>query len=264
MNKRETLLNLARNQDERLFIAHCLDLIVAASRKNRVVLMDFLDPGQVALVESATRGYDGVKVLTWGGYPEAERKRGILLARDNDWYQPDYNIGILNVIPSNRKKQLTHRDYLGALLGLGIKRKKIGDIVRQGEGSAVFVVSEIMAFLYQNLTRVGSCPVSVQPLDRDDFVYLPPTVKEKAITVVSPRLDAIISKAFNLSRGKALTLVRQGRVFQNWRQQLNSSTPLCQGDTISCRGYGRFQVLATMGTTKKGRERLIIGFPVDN
>lgn len=261
VDKSEALLKLARNSEERTFAARCLDQIraVVAGRKI-AALTGFLDPGQGALLEDICRGHGGVRMLLWGGYPEAERRRALLLAEDNFWYDEDCRVDVLLVIPLDPNKLPGHRDYLGSLMGLGINRDRIGDIVRQEEGAAVFVTGEIMPYLLQNLNKVGRCPVTVQPMDITRFSFSPPELLEKVVTTASQRLDVLVSKAFNLSRAESALLVQQGKVFQNWRRQDSPSRLVAGGDLISCRGHGRFRVLEHSGVTKKGREKFVLGF----
>jgi len=261
VDNKESLLNLARNADERLFAARCLDYVHAVVKaKKAVVLTGFLDPGQAGLLEDICRGYGGARALLWGGYREAERRRALVLAKDNQWYEEDYKVEILQVVPLMPDGQPGHRDYLGSLMGLGINRDKIGDIVRQEKGVAIFTAGEILTFLLQNLNKVGRHPVTVQILDRAGFKFSAPELLEKVVTAASPRLDALVGKAFNLSRADSTLLVQQGKVFQNWRQQINPSKLVIEGDVISCRGHGRFRVLRCAGMTKKAREKFILGF----
>ncbi|OPX86309.1 MAG: hypothetical protein A4E53_03219 [Pelotomaculum sp. PtaB.Bin104] len=261
VDKSEALLKLARNSEERTFTARCLDQIRAVVAGRKVsALTGFLDPGQANLLEDICRGHGGVRMQLWGGYPEAERRRALLLAEDNYWHDRDCRVDVLQVVSQDPDKEPGHRDYLGSLMGLGINRDRIGDIVRQVEGAVVFAASEIMPYLMQNLNKVGRCPVTVQPLEITKFSYSPPELLEKVVTAASQRLDVLVSKAFNLSRTESALLVQQGKVFQNWRQQDTPSRPVAGGDVITCRGYGRFRVLEHSGVTKKGREKYVLGF----
>lgn len=261
VDNKESLLNLARNADERLFAARCLDYVHAVVKaKKAVVLTGFLDPGQAGLLEDICQGFGGARVLLWGGYREAERRRALVVARDNQWYEEDYKVEILQIVPLRTDSLPGHRDYLGSLMGLGINRDKIGDIVRQEKGAAIFAAGEILPFLLQNLNKVGRYPVTVQLSDEAEFKFRAPELIEKVVTAASPRLDALIGKAFNLSRADSTLLVQQGKVFQNWRQQVNPAKLVVEGDVISCRGRGRFRVVRCAGMTKKAREKFVLGF----
>ncbi|MBE0467566.1 MAG: hypothetical protein IBX71_10145 [Candidatus Desulforudis sp.] len=131
----ETLPKLARNKEERLFVARCLDHLRTADQKRRPVRTDFLDPGQAALLKQVGDGFSGVRIQTWGGYPEAERRRACVLPADSWDDRPDFGIAILRITPLDPDGgNPSHRDYLGSMLGLGLKREKLGDcLVRFGE-----------------------------------------------------------------------------------------------------------------------------------
>lgn len=260
--KKESILNLARNAEERVFLARCIDHINTVTQKEISVLTDFLDPGQRGLLEDVSRSFGILELMAWGGYPEAERCRVLITAVHDAGFEPDFQIQVLQVVPLSKEAELNHRDYLGALVGLGINRDVIGDIspLKKG-GMAVFVTREMAWFLVQNLNRVGRYSVSVEVSELNKVLLKPRQSEKRVVTVAGLRLDALVSRAFNLSRSESASLVRQGRVYHNWRQQLNSSADVSAGDIISCRGYGKFRLLEDTGPTKRGRSRVILEFP---
>ncbi|NMA63892.1 MAG: hypothetical protein GX964_07665 [Syntrophomonadaceae bacterium] len=261
-DKKESILSLARNTEEKIFLARCIDYISIVKKRSTRVLTDFLDPGQNGLLQDMCRGYRELQVSTWGGYQEAERCRALVYPSDDTGSQPDFQIQILRVVPLGKQAEPGHRDYLGSLLGLGIKRDVIGDIVPlQKEGAAVFVAREMALFLSQNLDRVGRHSVRVESIEPDGVLLAPRTVKTRMVTVAALRLDALVSRAFNLSRSTSASLIRQGKVKQNWRQQLDPAAVVGEGDTISCRGYGKFRVSEDAGLSRKGRTRVVLEFP---
>lgn len=260
--KKERILGMARNQDEKTWLARCLDYLRAAADRGKLGLTGFLDPGQAGLLQDAARLYGGVKVITWGGHELAERRRALIIPAANEWAVPEFNITALFVSLPGREGQPGHRDYLGALIGLGLSREKLGDIVKQDRGAVIFAASEIAPFIRDNLVKVGRFPVEIQPAG-ENMPVQPPAVREVMVTVASARLDAIVSRAFNLSRSEAALLVEQGKVRQNWRNQTNPAAVIEPGDTISCRGYGRFKILEAAGSSRKERLRYVLGFPAD-
>lgn len=259
-DSRSRFLGLARNDNEKLWIGRCLDQLRAVKSSGRPELTGFVDPGQLGLLELLCSKVGEVKLTAWGGYTEAERQRALLVIMASK-EQVSFGVDMLQVIPSFRDKPLGHRDYLGSLVGLGVDRDRLGDIVLQPEGAVVFVACELAPFVQQNLLSVGRHPVSIRLMHTAEFCYSPTPWEEKVVTAVSPRLDALVSRAFNISREEATKLVRQGKVTINWRQQCNPETVVVQDDTISCRGIGRFKLLEQAGVTRKGRERIILGFP---
>lgn len=261
LEQKEALLQLARNTEEKIFAARILDYIQAVVKgKKPHIRTSFLNPGQVELLSEICRAKGETKILLWGGYQQAERRRALILPKSKQWYKADYQIEFLQVVPCKKNEAPGHQDYLGSILGLGINRDKIGDIIKQEQGAVIFVTREIISFLSRDLVKVGRCSIQTRILPEAEFVFSEPEIMEKVITVASARLDALLSKAFNLPRAESVTLIRQGKVFQNWRQQVHSSQPVKAGDMISCRGYGRFRIMHCAGTTKKGREKIILGF----
>lgn len=255
------LLNLARNKEERLFISRCLDQVRAAGRKRKTVRTGFLDPGQAALLKQVGAAIGDVKVQTWGGYGEAERRRACVMPADTREADPDFEVTALVLKPRGVDGAPGHRDYLGAMLALGLKREKLGDCLVQPGEAVFFVSAEIAGFVSQNLSRVGRWTVDVEAADLAECVVQTPGRREKTVTVASPRLDAVLGAAFNLSRSQAAELIKQGRVNVNWRQRLDPAAAVHAGDTLSCRGLGRCEVLEDAGPTRKGRLRLHLGFP---
>ncbi|MBO8128108.1 MAG: hypothetical protein H0Z39_02770 [Peptococcaceae bacterium] len=164
-------------------------------------------------------------------------------------------------MPSCAGSRLEHRDYLGALLGLGLRREKLGDCLVLDNGYAViFVAAEVASFIEQHLDRVGRHTVVIKRLE-GEFQHQPPPPREYKASVASLRLDAIIAAAYHLPRTKAARLIEQGKVRVNWRVRTDPAMRLTEGDMISCRGYGRVWFLRHDGYSKKGKERVVLGFP---
>jgi len=147
-------------------------------------------------------------------------------------------------------KAPTHRDYLGAVLGLGLDRGKIGDIRLGPAGAVMYVAEEVAHFIAENLTQVGR--VSVKAAANSQLDGFETTSRAKRITVPSMRLDAVLSAALNLSRGKASLLIEAEKVFVNWKLAKKTYT-VAVGDAITVRGVGRVSVDSLGGNTKKDR-----------
>jgi photosystem II S4 domain protein len=147
----------------------------------------------------------------------------------------------------------THRDFLGAVLGTGISRDKVGDIVAVTErGAVVFIDPLLVEHLQQALTSVRTVPVTVSATSIDDLRLPPPRVATLKSVEASLRLDAIASAGFRVSRAKMADLIKQGDVKLEWRRATKASVEVKQGDTISVAGKGRLEV-AVVTATKNGR-----------
>ncbi|CAI7808989.1 unnamed protein product [Closterium sp. NIES-54] len=146
-----------------------------------------------------------------------------------------------------------HGDFLGAVLGTGITRDKVGDVILlEGEGAQVIIAPDLQDFLLSALTAVHRVPVTVQPIALSDLSVSPPRIDTLRTVEASLRLDAVASAAFRLSRSKFTDLIAKGDVRVNWREAAKSGVVLKSGDVVSVRGKGRCKI-GEVTTTKKGR-----------
>lgn len=238
----------------------------------------FLNPGEQYLCRTQLlhRGKkENRDFLFFGGYPFAERALCFCLPdylADAYACDPDCDIraallgdciaedalGAVSVSGSGYKT-LSHRDYLGSLLALGIERHTIGDIAVKDDCHAVIVARRnICTFLLTALERVGADKVHASPLSQEELSELPDTRKYEHIsdTVASPRLDAIVAVCANLARDKAKQAVSSGLVELNFRPAVSPDTEVPEGAYLSIRGIGRFYFEGIDGTSKKGRLRI--------
>ncbi len=165
-----------------------------------------------------------------------------------------YPIRCIRISPCSGKfsETLTHRDYLGALIHLGIERSRLGDIVIKGQDAYVFCHAQMEEFLMQNITRIRHTTVKVSAVENPDDLPKP-QFQEIHGTVSSVRLDAMIALAFSSSRSSMLGLIEGGKVFVNGKMVVSNGHPLKPEDIVSVRGYGKFRYDGMAGTTKKGR-----------
>ena len=215
---------------------------------------DFLNMHeQTLLYQDMKYGY-----ILWGGYEDAERKI-VCFGDENDFgYPPQPPISVLLVAPLSEKfsDDLTHRDFLGSILGLGIKRETIGDIIISNNKGYVICLDSIAQYIIDNLTKVRHTSVYCESCDTLPTDALPqPT--EKTVIVSSLRLDGIISGVYNISRSKSSALIDSERVFINGKLTVRNTAPLKEEDIISVRGQGRFRFKEISGDTRKGRIRIL-------
>lgn len=242
--------NPYKDADEKLLFAKVLDKYVQAQMRHMLTYTAFLDPVRcAAFIDIIKRAGHGLNMCAYGGYENAERK---IIAFDTCEIDiENFPIAPIAVTYNGRFCAApTHRDYLGAVLGLGIVREKVGDIAIGSDGAVVYIAQDVALFVCENLNKVGR--VTVQAAMGE--IVAPPIAagSTRRVTVASMRLDAVLSAAFNLSRGKASSLIEAGRVFVDWKEAKKNHT-LTQGNTITVRGMGRVQVNLQGGTTKKDR-----------
>ncbi len=253
MLPREELLKGVEHREE---IARIIDLAEQAIRTWEVVLTDFLSPPLLAEVQQIFAHLTEVQVLAWGGYPQAERQRLGIARAEIGLEQTDIELAALDIAGNFLFDPATHRDFLGAILGTGIVRDKIGDIIVLGErGAQVIVVPEMVDFLQTSLTQVRSVTVKTQPIELSELKVRPPQKKEMTTVEASLRLDAIASAGFGISRSKMADAISAGDVRVNWKEITQASYLVKPGDLISVSGKGRLEV-GEVAVTKKQRYRV--------
>ena len=149
--------------------------------------------------------------------------------------------------------RLSHRDFLGALMGCGIKRETVGDIY-VSEGSCDFLVTrEILPYLLQNFLSAGRTKLHVEQLPIDQIRVPEQKVKAVRDTVSSLRLDGVVSSGFSISRGKAADYIAAGKCELNYAPCMKGDKQAAEGDVITIRGLGKIRLETIGGSTKKGR-----------
>jgi RNA-binding protein YlmH len=246
--------------DEKPYVDKTAEWLEGAAAHKQVKRTDFLDPRQVTILESLANREDGLQFRTDGGYEGAERRRVIITP---DFLDPEYEpigISVLAVTSEDpRIHELDHGDYLGAILGLGVKREKIGDIHVHEWGSHILVADEMAPFFTLHFSQVGRLHAVTELLSTDRLQPSVQKLDEQFCTVASLRLDGVVSEATRMSRAKVLPPIQAGRCKVNWKVEEDPSRAVKEGDVVSLQGFGRFKILSVDGVSKKGRIRLKIG-----
>lgn len=246
--------------DEKPFIDKAAQWLEDTSRHKQKKRTDFLDPRQAYIVASLANRSEDVVYRLDGGYSEAERRRAVIVPDFLDAEYEDAGIRVLSVTSDDtRIAELDHGDYLGAILGLGVKRDKIGDIHVHNWGCHILVAEEMAPFFTMHLSQVGRVSVFTDVLTADKLERAEEKLDELFCTVASLRLDGVVSEVTRLSRAKVLPPIQSGRCKVNWKVEEDPSRQLKEGDVVSLQGFGRFVILAVEGLSKKGRTRLKIG-----
>lgn len=253
MLPKEEILSKVENREE---IARILDQAEQALKTWEIVVTDFLSPPVLAEVNQISSQLTEVGFLPWGGYPQAERNRVGIYREEIPCEESQIPLTALDIAGNFLFDPATHGDFLGAILGTGIVREKIGDIIVLGErGAQVIVIPEIADFLQNSLVQVRTVPVKTQAIDFSELKVRPPKKKELTTVEASLRLDAIASFGFGMSRSKMADAINNGDVRVNWKQVSQASHNLKTGDLISYRGKGRLEV-GEIAMTKKQRYRI--------
>lgn len=242
------------NKEEQMIYSHLLDLAEACDRRGYPMGSDFLTLNEQNLFLAFSKDkLPPVSMEMCGGYELAERK--IIFYKPvgvgEEYPAP---ISLLSVQPLMKKfsEELTHRDYLGALMNLGISRTKTGDIIVQDKQAYLIVSESIADYICENLTRIRHTSVMCRQIDWQEFDYKP-QVKEVMGSIASVRLDAVIGLAFSQSRSKLTGYISEEKVQVNGKVITSNAYNLKENDLISVRGLGKFRYKGTSAVTKKGR-----------
>lgn len=241
------------NKEEELFRKRLLELSHISYYKGICTYTDFLSLNEINLFFSMEKELARVSTLLYGGYTQAERKILCFYNKD-DITIPEFPMECIHIKPINKKFSniLTHRDFLGAILNLGISRSKIGDILIHENESYVFCTQNIAPFIIDNLNIVKHTNVEVYSISIDEVKYTPKYITITG-TVASIRLDAILALALKSSRSSLSSLITAGKVSINGRVIQSNKYILKEDDIISIRGYGKFQYKEAGNQTRKGR-----------
>lgn len=247
------------NDDIELLKKRLKELYDKADHGAYYTFTDFLGlMEQSVLAEILPKLYRG-SVDTYGGAEGAERVMVRFGNPDEIGYETPYPIVCVAVEPLSQKfaDKLTHRDFLGALLNLGIERCKLGDIIIRENVGYVFAEERISEFITGELSRVKRTDVRARIIDTlpEGELYKTET---RRIQVQSERLDAVVAKVFSLSREDAQTLVKRSLVFVNGKETTSSSYTPKADDKISVRGHGRFIYKSFDSTSRKGKLNAIV------
>lgn len=246
-------------KEEHPFVERALELLLWTEQRQTMRLTDFLDPRQLFILQSLTSQVTDVCVEGRGGYPEAERVRALLYPAYIQPEAADFRLTLAEIRGDQRFVKLSHRDVLGALVHLGLKREKFGDILMDEEGCQVIVASEIYPYVQQQLTQIHRIPVELVSVGWEELRTPVKRRAEKRFTVSSPRLDAVIGEVYRLSRAKAQLVIRAGKAKVNWKVVDDPACLVASGDVVSVTGFGRFEVYEIGSSTRSGRIRVTVG-----
>lgn len=259
------------NDAQKLLASRASDYLRQADR-GELVCGNFLTPQEAAYTLSVMREARAAeRVFLFGGYAEAERKRIFVLPsflsefegsgeeRAKLYFPEEFSNAVKSIkITGSGFRNLTHRDYLGSILSLGIERPAVGDIVVLDDRSAVvFCTEKICTYLMSGIERIASDKVSVCEFVPDSDFAAKREYQPIRDTVASTRLDCVVGALTNLSREKAQTLIRSGLCELNYLPEQRVDVQVKTPCVITLRGYGKYNVLEFDGETKRGRLRLV-------
>ena len=231
-----------------------LELGELAYRRGIATYSDFLNLNELNIFQGIRAKLSYLTTESFGGYELAERQIAAFQP-EAPLFCTEPPIRCQSISPLQEKfaEEVTHRDYLGAVLNLGLDRSCLGDILVEGSHAYLFCLERMAPFICDNLTRVRHTTVYVRQVEAEDFHY-EPRYKEVTGTVASVRLDRLLSLAFGSSRSSLTGLIEGGKVFVNGKLVTSNGYQPKEGDLVSVRGLGRFRFQGSGGQSRKGRE----------
>lgn len=250
--------DLLTGLEHREIITRLLDLGDRALQTWEIVCSDFLSPPELIEAQQVFKKFTEVQFVAYGGYAQAERCRVAIAHIDLPLEPEMVNLAAVDIAGNFLFDPATHRDFLGALLGTGLERQKVGDLILLGEkGAQAIVVPELVDYLTVSLNQVRTVPVKTRSIDLANLKIRAPQTKEIATVEASLRLDAIASAGFGMSRSKMVDFIDGDDVRVNWKSVTQPSYQLKSGDLVAVSGKGRLAVGEIM-ITKKNRYRVLL------
>ena len=252
MNRRELLDKLSASAEERVLLGRLWDSLERSRSRNVPEASGFLSPHEQALARRLLQTL-GVQegFLLWGGYEGAQRQQTHFLP---DWMGgPDESAIRCLRCRFYETEHPTHRDFLGSLMGLGLTREKVGDILVSPRWADVLVGGSVADHLLREFTRAGRVPLQVEEISLGELRIPAQQVKLLRDTVASLRLDCVLAAGFSVSRGAAADLIRGGKTEVNWMPCDKPDATVEQGDVLTVRGLGKCRLEEVGGQSRKGR-----------
>ena len=254
------------DKDDNLVFRHLLDLAKAAYTRDTTVFSDFLNVREAAVLKRQVADLPIGRFFLFGGIDGVERVMACFPASYEEREDIEFPIRCVEINVKSvkfEKNSLTHRDFLGAILGLGIDRKLIGDIYTITEGNSItkaylFCQKKIKDFLLSELSQVGRHQVSCNLVTVAEIMAVR-RIEDKVGIVPSLRLDVVIGETLNISRSKVKELIEGDRVAVNSASVSSSHYQIMNNDIVSVRGFGKFIFYESLGRTKKDRIQIHIG-----
>lgn len=253
--------------EDELLIAHTMDLKNQCADYSMITSTHFLDMRQRSVLKCLEKEQSKyAETFIWGGFEEAERTIMIFVPKifgfsdirsafEND--SDSFPISVLR-LDKDRFSSLTHRDYLGALMGLSIKRELLGDIIIDDKGAYLICLKSIEDFIINNLINAGRATITARKADFSEISNIQYNTKDIFMSVASTRLDCIVASAFSLSRTKSVSFIESGSVYVNGQQILKCDYKIDEGDKVVLRGKGKALLYEIKGESKKGRLHVVI------
>lgn len=243
--------------EEQVLKARLKDLAQKSYQQNIYTFSPFLSPAELATLDGMREELAFVDYSVYGGNEQCERQMVAFGSERMFSYEAVWPIRVIKIVPLLDKfsDELTHRDFLGALMNLGMERSVLGDIlVKEHKYAFLFCADKVADYIVNHLTKIKHTNVRCIPvMAEDELEGLAPILEDMHVIVSAPRFDTIVAAVCKCSRSETVNLFRAGKVSRNGRMFQNYSAQLKDGDTFSVRGFGKYKYCGSGNETRKGR-----------
>lgn len=241
-------------EEEKMLIRRVEDIAKLAEKYNTPRFSDFFDEHEQAVIGE---GFFHSGLMWFGGNMRCARK---MLGIFPDWCEPSEKEFPISALYIRKKggRELSHRDYLGTVMGLGLERKKVGDIAVFPDGAYIFMHPASAEHAATQIDKVANCGVACKVLEASQAEIPEDRFEIMNIVAASMRLDAVISSLCNMSRRVASDYISSGRAAVCHKTTERCDFAIKDGDMLSLRGYGRFQIISAGGKTRSDRLHITV------
>lgn len=256
MNKKEFIATI--DIDEKNVLSNVYDKIQLAQKINKsIYLSEFYSPQLWRKLNNISHLLN-CKIESYGVFKESERRMLCILDKDEKQEEFQYPLELIKIKNKSSFSKLSHSDYLGALMSLGLKREKFGDLIVDEDICYVPICSDIYLYVKDNLCKISNSPCSIEVLDLNNITIPEYKFLEKVVTSTSRRIDCVVASICGISRNLSVDLIKKGNVLLDYQKINNKDKVVSEDSTITIRGYGKFKILQDIGKTKKDRCKISV------
>ncbi|MGU9538754.1 YlmH family RNA-binding protein [Clostridium tepidum] len=251
MNK-ETFLNRANIEDKSLLL-DIYNKAILAEKTGKQLFSSYFCTNNICRVSRELANSLNLKINMFGVFKDSERR----IIGFNVYDTADFPLVLAKISYNSKFVNLKHKDFLGALTSLGIRREKMGDLVLKENNCYVPIYEDLYEYIAINLNHIAKSPCRIEKMDLKTQVIPEFNFQEKSIIVSSNRADSIVASLCNISRSKALDLIKSSKVFIDYEEVKSKNREIDIESIVTIRGYGKFKMDSFLGKTAKGRIKIL-------